>query len=54
MFTDPKSKHTFRFGALIGKIGKNGDWFLVGTNYDQVANATGPKLNHNPDRNPKL
>jgi hypothetical protein len=31
---------TFRFGALVGRI-DNGDWFLLGTNYDQVVSASG-------------
>lgn len=31
---------TFRFGALVGRIG-SGDWFLLGTNFDAVVNATG-------------
>jgi len=31
---------TFRFGALVGRIGA-GDWFLLGTDYDAVVSATG-------------
>lgn len=31
---------TFRFGALVGRIDA-GDWFLLGTNFDAVINATG-------------
>ena len=31
---------TFRFGALVGRIG-GGDWFLLGTSFDAVVNDTG-------------
>ncbi len=31
---------TFRFGALVGRIG-GGDWFLLGTSFDAIVNATG-------------
>lgn len=31
---------TFRYGALVGRIDA-GDWFLLGTNFDAVINATG-------------
>ena len=31
---------TFRFGALVGRIGA-GDWFLLGTSFDAVVNASG-------------
>lgn len=31
---------TFRYGALVGRIGAS-DWFLLGTNFDAVVNATG-------------
>jgi hypothetical protein len=31
---------SFRFGALVGRIG-GGDWFLLGTDFDAIVNATG-------------
>jgi hypothetical protein len=31
---------TFRFGALVGRIGAS-DWFLLGTDFDAIVNATG-------------
>lgn len=31
---------TFRYGALVGRI-DGGDWFLLGTNFDALINATG-------------
>lgn len=31
---------TFRFGALVGRIGA-GDWFLLGTNFDNALGSTG-------------
>lgn len=31
---------SFRFGALVGRIGA-GDWFLLGTNFDNTLGSTG-------------
>jgi hypothetical protein len=31
---------TFRYGALVGRIG-SGDWFLLGTDFDAAVGATG-------------
>lgn len=35
------SSNGFRNGALLGRIGAAGAWFLVGTNYQQAAPASG-------------
>lgn len=39
-YNDPLSGQSFLFGSLVGRIG-NGDYFLIGSDFDGVANAAG-------------
>lgn len=44
---------TYRAGALIGKIGPNGNWFLVGSSLNFTANASGELILRVNDSKPE-
>lgn len=40
-YFDPTSGQTFPFGSLVGKIGEDGEWFLIGTSFDEEVDESG-------------